>query len=100
MKILRLVALAILLIGWPHVVAVAQTGVVFLPPVTAGDCVTWFAPNIIKDAGYTCDAGSPAPGGSTTQVQYNNAGAFAGITGATSNGTVLTLVSPVVTTAF
>lgn len=35
------------------------------------------------------------PGGSTTQVQYNNAGAFAGITGATSNGTILTLVAPV-----
>jgi len=34
-------------------------------------------------------------GGSTTQVQYNNAGVLAGITGATSNGTVLTLVAPV-----
>jgi len=36
-----------------------------------------------------------AAGGSTTQVQYNNAGVLAGITGATSNGTVLTLVAPV-----
>lgn len=33
-------------------------------------------------------------GGSTTQVQYNNAGVLAGITGATSNGTALTLVAP------
>jgi len=40
-------------------------------------------------------AASTTPGGSTTQVQYNNAGAFAGITGATTNGTTLTLVAPV-----
>jgi len=37
-------------------------------------------------------------GGSTTQVQYNNAGVLAGITGATSNGTALTLVAPVLGT--
>ena len=41
---------------------------------------------------------SGAAGGSTTQVQYNNAGALAGITGATSNGTALTLVAPVLGT--
>lgn len=35
------------------------------------------------------------PGGSTTQVQYNNAGAFGGVTGATTNGTFLTLTTPV-----
>jgi hypothetical protein len=39
-----------------------------------------------------------SPGGSTTQVQYNNAGAFGGITGATTNGTALTLVAPVLGT--
>lgn len=38
------------------------------------------------------------PGGSNTQVQYNNAGAFGGITGATTNGTALTLVAPVLGT--
>ncbi len=43
----------------------------------------------------TWAAGTNAPGGSTTQVQYNNAGSFAGITGATTNGTALTLVAPV-----
>ena len=42
--------------------------------------------------------GGGSPGGSTTQVQYNNAGAFGGITGATSNGTALTLVAPVLGT--
>ena len=44
----------------------------------------------------TPSAGSP--GGSTTQVQYNNAGAFGGITGATTNGTALTLVAPLLGT--
>lgn len=39
-----------------------------------------------------------SPGGSDTQVQYNNAGSFGGITGATSNGTALTLVAPVLGT--
>ena len=42
--------------------------------------------------------GGGTPGGSNTQVQYNNAGAFGGITGATSNGTALTLVAPVLGT--
>ncbi len=36
---------------------------------------------------------STAPGGSTTQVQYNNAGVFAGASGLTTNGTDLTLGS-------
>ena len=40
-----------------------------------------------------------SPGGSTTQLQYNNAGAFGGISGATTNGTVVTLASPVITTS-
>jgi trimeric autotransporter adhesin len=38
--------------------------------------------------------GSGTPGGSDTQLQYNNSGAFAGISGATSNGTSVTLTSP------
>jgi len=42
--------------------------------------------------------GGGTPGGSTTQVQYNNAGAFGGITGATTNGTALTLVAPILGT--
>ena len=39
-----------------------------------------------------------AAGGSTTQVQYNNAGVLAGITGATTDGTALTLVAPILGT--
>ena len=39
------------------------------------------------------------PGWSSTQLQYNNAGAFWGVTGATTNGTTLTLTSPIITTS-
>lgn len=42
--------------------------------------------------------GGGPPGGSDTQVQYNNAGALGGISGATSNGTTLTLVAPILGT--
>lgn len=35
-------------------------------------------------------AGSGSPGGSTTQLQYNNAGAFGGISGVTTDGTRIT----------
>jgi len=42
--------------------------------------------------------GTTAAGGSNTQVQYNNAGVLAGITGATTNGTALTLTAPVIST--
>lgn len=43
----------------------------------------------------TTSGGSGSPGGSNTQLQYNNGGAFGGITGATTNGTVVTLTSPI-----
>lgn len=42
--------------------------------------------------------GGGSPGGSNTQLQYNNAGSFGGITGATTNGTFVTLTSPVFVT--
>lgn len=43
----------------------------------------------------TPSGGGGSPGGSTTQLQYNNAGAFGGISGATTNGTIVTLTTPV-----
>jgi hypothetical protein len=46
----------------------------------------------------TGGGGAGNPGGSNTQVQYNAGGSFGGITGATSNGTTLTLVAPVLGT--
>lgn len=39
--------------------------------------------------------GGASPGGSNTQCQYNNAGAFGGISGCTTNGTAVTLTAPV-----
>jgi hypothetical protein len=66
------------------------------PSIVAGTNVTvtgtW--PNQTIDA----SGGGGSPGGSTTEVQYNNAGAFGGITGATTNGTALTLVAPILGT--
>jgi len=41
------------------------------------------------DASWATPSGG-SPGGSTTQVQYNNAGAFGGISGVTTDGTRLT----------
>jgi hypothetical protein len=64
--------------------------------LTAGTNVT-----ITNAAGaitIAASGGGGTPGGSTTQVQYNNAGAFGGITGATTNGTALTLVAPILGT--
>lgn len=46
----------------------------------------------------TGGGGGGSPGGSNTQLQYNNAGAFGGVTGATSDGTFVTLTSPVFVT--
>lgn len=41
----------------------------------------------------TGGGGGGSPGGATTQLQYNNAGAFGGITGATTDGTKLIVTS-------
>lgn len=46
----------------------------------------------IKDG----SGGSGSAAGSNTQLQYNNAGAFGGISGATSNGTEVTLNQPTI----
>ena len=42
------------------------------------------------DASWATPSAGGSPGGSTTQVQYNNAGAFGGISGVTTDGTRLT----------
>lgn len=39
-------------------------------------------------------SGGGSPGGLNTQLQYNNAGAFGGISGATTNGTIVSLTNP------
>ena len=47
-----------------------------------GNCAAFFSTTQIKDAGVTCNGGGggTAPGGSNLQIQYNNAGAFGGLT--------------------
>jgi hypothetical protein len=42
------------------------------------------------DGTWATPAGGGSPGGSTTQLQYNNAGAFGGISGVTTDGTRIT----------
>jgi len=54
---------------------------------TSGTAATW------QTAG---GGGGGSPGGSTTQVQYNNAGVFAGSANMTFSGTVLTLANSAV----
>jgi hypothetical protein len=85
-----------------------STGVTGTLPVANGGTGT-ATPSIVAGTNVTvtgtwpnqtiaASGGGGAPGGSTTQVQYNNAGAFGGITGATTDGTALTLVAPVLGT--
>jgi len=84
------------------------TGVTGTLPVANGGTGT-ATPSIVAGTNVTvtgtwpnqtiaASASGGSPGGSTTQVQYNNAGSFGGITGATTNGTALTLVAPVLGT--
>jgi len=75
--------------------ASGQTGVSIAVGETA--LVYYNGTDYVKVVG-TATAG--AAGGSTTQVQYNNAGVLAGITGATTNGTTLTLVAPILGSPF
>jgi len=84
-----------------------STGVTGTLPVANGGTGT-ATPSIVAGTNVTVTgawpnqtiaaSGGGTPGGSTTQVQFNNAGAFGGITGATTNGTALTLVAPVLGT--
>jgi hypothetical protein len=74
--------------------------VAFQSPATVASNVTWTLPatdGTSNQALVTNGSGtlswataSASPGGSTTQLQYNNAGAFGGISGVTSDGTRIT----------
>lgn len=53
-----------------------------------------------REGGVTTNCiGITTAGGSTTQVQYNNAGTLGGITGATTDGSTLTLTGPIIANA-
>lgn len=70
-----------------------QAGAVFLDllqTVSAARCVELNASGQLTLASAACGTGGGSPGGSDTQVQYNNASAFGGITNFTSNGTNIT----------
>lgn len=63
-----------------------------LPYLPSQNCVGTDA-NGLFIAG-TCGGAATTPGGLNLQVQYNNAGAFGGISGAVTNGTILNLTNP------
>lgn len=78
-------------------------------PTRAGDIIYWNGSNWVNFAGNNSGTacfqenssgvpsfaacGSGSPGGSNTQLQYNNSSAFGGISGATTNGTTVTFSS-------
>ncbi len=66
--------------------------------ISSGQSVRRNAGNTAFEAYTPGSGGGGTPGGSNTQVQYNNSSSFGGITGATSNGTIMTLTSPSITT--
>jgi hypothetical protein len=77
--------------------ASAQGTVTVVGPITPGDCVN-FNSTTIKDAGVTCNGGATGtPGGSSGQIQYNNAGSFGGFT-ANGDATVNTSTGAVTVT--
>jgi hypothetical protein len=47
----------------------------FTGTITSNDCAKWSSSGVLSDAGAVCGG---APGGSTTQYQFNNAGVFGG----------------------
>ena len=49
--------------------------------------------SFLYNVGANCYAGGGTAGGSNTQVQYNASGGLAGITGVTSNGTIMTFAA-------
>lgn len=63
---------------------------------SGSECLHINTAGAVSKTGSDCGSGGGGgtPGGSNTQLQYNNAGSFGGITGATTNGTSVTLTSP------
>jgi hypothetical protein len=94
----RLLAVLLLLAAWIPAPARAQEAQVVAacgsppPPYTSLGSVL---PLTMDTTGKLCStsAGGGSPGGAAGTVQYNNAGSFGGITGATSNGTVMTFAN-------
>lgn len=88
-------------VGWFNDVCDLGAGTATITPTTStiGGAATLVLPTgrcsrIVSDgANYqvvTYGGGGGTPGGSNTQLQYNNSSVFGGISGATSNGTTVT----------
>jgi len=52
---------------------------------------------VVTTAAADCGSGGGSPGGSNTQVQYNNSSSFGGIANVTSNGTIMTFAANTLT---
>jgi YVTN family beta-propeller protein len=57
---------------------------------TSGDCVKYDANGNAIDAGAACGSGGGTPGGTSGELQYNNAGAFGGVPAVNGDGTLNT----------
>ncbi len=79
----------------PLIPAMAGADIILIWQSAAGAVKTITYSNFI--AGIS-GGGGGTPGGAPSQVQFNNAGVFGGIVNATSDGNILTLNSPVITT--
>lgn len=80
------------------ILSIATAGTDYQAPITLTTIGSGAATFISNTLNIPTPSGS-APGGSTTQIQYNNAGAFAGATGLTTTGTNL-VITDATATAF
>jgi hypothetical protein len=77
---------------------VSVSGAAIQGTPTAGHCAAWYSATQLEDAGAACGSGSGGtPGGSSGQIQYNNAGAFGGLA-VTGSGSVVEATSPTLVT--
>ena len=84
--------IALALASAAHAQVISNPGTVTtVGTITAGDCAKFSASTVIQDAGAACGGSGGSPGGSNTQIQYNNSGSFGGASGLTTDGTSLTL---------
>ena len=82
-----------------------STGAVTITPATtivgnltvnvtgSGQCLQASSVGVVSGTGSPCGGSGSTPGGSNTQVQYNNSSIFGGISGVTSNGTSMTFAN-------
>ena len=93
--------IALALASAAHAQVISNPGTVTtVGTITAGNCAKFSASTVIQDAGAACGGSGGSPGGSNTQIQYNNSGSFGGASGLTTDGTSLTVAGGSQTTAY